>query len=204
MPTGYTAAVSDGKVTTLEQFALDCARQFGACITLRDEPGGGDRIPEKFEPSDFNARRRVEDEVELHRVEAMTPAEAQSAAEAEREAEEAQERRYAENRRQTRERYEAMLAKVHGWRPPTEEHDGLKNFMVQQLRESIEFDCRDWLAKATVAPRPSGAEWRERKMAQLRDSIARNTKAHMEEVARCEKRTAWVRALRDSLRSVPQ
>ena len=35
---------------------MNCARAFGACVELRDEPGGGDRIPEAFEPSDYHLK----------------------------------------------------------------------------------------------------------------------------------------------------
>jgi hypothetical protein len=38
MPTGYTAGVADGTITEFREYALLCARAFGACIMLRDEP----------------------------------------------------------------------------------------------------------------------------------------------------------------------
>jgi len=38
-------------------------------------------------------------------------------------------------------RYSTMLGKVASWEPPTPDHAGLKTFMVEQLTESIEFDC---------------------------------------------------------------
>lgn len=34
-----------------------------------------------------------------------------------------------------------MLEKVEAWIPPTKDHDHLKEFMITQLRESIDFDC---------------------------------------------------------------
>ena len=37
MATGYTHAIEKG--ISFETFALTCARAFGACINLRDEPG---------------------------------------------------------------------------------------------------------------------------------------------------------------------
>ena len=38
MPTGYTADIQDGKITTLREYALSCARAFGALIMMRDDP----------------------------------------------------------------------------------------------------------------------------------------------------------------------
>ena len=37
MPTGYTADIKDG--ISFQTYALNCARAFGACVMLRDEPG---------------------------------------------------------------------------------------------------------------------------------------------------------------------
>ena len=50
MPTGYTAGVATGEIKDFKTYALQCARAFGACIMLRDEPMS-DEIPE-FKPSD--------------------------------------------------------------------------------------------------------------------------------------------------------
>jgi hypothetical protein len=35
MPTGYTDKIKDG--ISFEEFVLSCARQFGACISMRDD-----------------------------------------------------------------------------------------------------------------------------------------------------------------------
>ena len=34
MPTGYTAALYEGKNQTFKEFATQCARAFGACIDM--------------------------------------------------------------------------------------------------------------------------------------------------------------------------
>lgn len=37
MPTGYTSPLYEGKEISFEQFALRCARNFGALVMMRDE-----------------------------------------------------------------------------------------------------------------------------------------------------------------------
>jgi hypothetical protein len=37
MPTGYTAEILDGKVTTFREFAQKCMRAFESTIHMRDE-----------------------------------------------------------------------------------------------------------------------------------------------------------------------
>ena len=44
MPTGYTSGVATGEIKDFKTYALQCARAFGACIMLRDEPMS-DEIP---------------------------------------------------------------------------------------------------------------------------------------------------------------
>ena len=38
MPTGYTAFIEDGDITTGREFLLLCSRNFGVAIDVRDEP----------------------------------------------------------------------------------------------------------------------------------------------------------------------
>jgi len=38
MPSGFTSDIYDGKKITFKDFTLKCARAFGACIHLRDDP----------------------------------------------------------------------------------------------------------------------------------------------------------------------
>lgn len=66
MPTGYTANVPDG--ITFEQFVWQCARGMGALVMMRDEPTGAP-IPERFEPSDYNAKREIAYHTKAHQEE---------------------------------------------------------------------------------------------------------------------------------------
>ena len=146
MPTGYTAPVKDGEITTFKDFALRCARAFGATIEFRDEPMGFDieaKIKEIGQSSiDYHKKALAEARAERTDIEAMTEDEA--SVEAMREYDEAL-ASYAKSVSEiitTRTRYSAMIDAVEEWEPPTPEHHGLKDFMMNQLRESIQFDCR--------------------------------------------------------------
>ena len=54
MPTGYTAGILDGTITTFPQFAKLCMRAFGATIHLRDE--SLDTEYEQRVPSDYHSK----------------------------------------------------------------------------------------------------------------------------------------------------
>lgn len=194
MPTGYTAAVKDG--ISFEQFALNCARAFGALVMMRDEPSDAP-IPDRFEPSDWNANELAKARDRLATLEAMSDTDAGVNARAEYDKDLERHRERLGEIQALSEKYHAMLARAVQWEPPTPEHQGLKDFMTQQLRESINFDCSTKYLQAPVL-QPAAA-WREAQIAKARKDVDYHTKAHAEEVERTESRNAWVAALRSSL-----
>lgn len=197
MPTGYTAAIKDG--ITFERFLLDCARAFGACIELRDEPGGGEQIPERFEPSDYHIKALTEERAALAAVLAMTPAECERAAAKAYDDAETNRVMRLQEKAELRAAYETMLEKARKWTPPTDSHRGLREFMVSQIVESIRFDCgTSYYETPTV--RKSSGEWLAAEIAAKKESIAYHQREHAAEVQRADERTAWVQALRQSLK----
>lgn len=143
--TGLTSLVAENDNVTLEQFAMRCARQFGALVDMRDEPMDT-HIPEEFEVDEHYRKDYEKAKAEYENFIANPPTDEEMdiryndyvTKETERAKQENEERRII------RERYESMLAKVREWQPPTEEHFGLKKLMEQQLTESIEWDCKEY------------------------------------------------------------
>lgn len=197
MPTGYTAAVVDGKLSDFPTFAMECARAFGALVMLRDEPAGAP-IPERFEPSDFYAKRldQLREELRILRLGDCEEVRARY---------ESAMRERANSAKDSRQRAEiaksrclAMLEHVKVWTPPTPDHAGLKTFMVQQLEETIRFDG-DTDAQWFAFDQPEFAPWREKRIAELQRDIERSREEYLKECERAEQRTKWVKALRESL-----
>ena len=195
MPTGYTANISKG--VSFRQFALDCARAFGACIDLRDSPADA-AIPDVFEPSDYHQKALASARERLAEVSGMTATDAvKAAAKAWDDAETRRTVQLAEIADQ-RSKYEAMLAHAKAWVPPTSDHVEMKRFMLQQIEESIKFDCStSCYDKPTV--RMSGAQWLEHQRAEVDRDIEHHSREYENEVKRCADRTAWVAALRASI-----
>lgn len=139
MPSGFTAPVRDGTITSFREFALLCARGCGVGIALRDEPWGP--LPPQLPRHDYHANALVEARKTLAELQGRT-AEDWAAAVATRN--EAATRAYEEavvKNTETLKRYEEMLAAVLAWEPPTPEHVPFRSFMIKQLNESIEWDC---------------------------------------------------------------
>lgn len=196
MPTGYTAAIQEG--CTFNEFLLSCAKAFGACIDMRDEPHDKP-IPDAFEPSSYHLEQQQSEVTELAGLRMLTDEEANKRAE----------KAYLEEvdfinaqiakSQEILKKYRVMLVKVGAWNPPSPDHEGLAKFMVEQIQSSIEFDdMTDWYQKKQSV-KLSGFVWKEKKCAELVESIARHAKEYAEECDRIAERNKWVRQLRESL-----
>ena len=195
MPTGYTLDLYDGKDITFEEFVLKCARAFGALISMRDEPIDAP-IPERFEPSDYHLKELEKAKKRLKEVKKWD--EEKTEQEAERAYREALKEReeFIKKNKLIRKRYEDMLSKVQKWKPPTIEHVNLKQFMIQQLVESIEYDC----FIPEMPQRLSGEEYKEQQIKKALSDIDYHEREYAEEVNRVYERNRWLLSLRESLK----
>lgn len=200
MPTGYTAAVQDGSITELKDFAYSCARAMGACISMRDDPSGKP-IPERFEPSTYYKDRLEQAQSDLAVLQLMTVEECAEEAQKEFEQSQEYERKRLKEKTEYRARYETMLRKVSDWRNSPE---GLKKFMMDQLHESIKWDCpddEDWYTAGLKEPPKllTGEEWFDKRQQSLLRDVARSSEEYAKELERVEGRNKWVHQLRVSL-----
>ena len=184
MPTGYTADIKNG--IDFKTYAMNCARAFGACVMLRDEA------------RDYHVKAVEKALCKLSALDAMTPAKRERAAA--RAWDEAETRRLMrlEEYRNQRAAYEAMLAKVKAWKPPTPDHTGLHEFMQAQIKQSVDFDCNESYCSTPTA-RLTGDAWAEEQRTKLLRNVQYHEKEHAAEVDSAAARTLWVQALRDAL-----
>lgn len=195
MPTGYTADIKDG--ITFEQFAMNCARAFGALIMMRDEASDAE-IPERFEPSDYHLIKSREAKQKLGELTIMTADKAEEMAQAEHIKAEANRIEQIDRSRTLRAQYTAMLEKVNAWTPPTDEHGKLHAFMVEQIESSIKFDC-DEEYYLTPTEKLVGSEWLAKEIERVSKEIKYCTTEYNKEVGRTENRNKWIADLRESL-----
>jgi len=194
MPTGYTSSVVDGQVTEFRDFALQCARAFGALVTMREDPWDTP-IPDKIEPSSYYADQIKEDELQLKVVLSMTDAECDNAAVIEHNQQKARIENSLAKAQLENERICAMLEKVSAWGPPSPDHVEMKDFMLKQLNMSI----NDLQYYEKMSRKLDGREWREKTVNELKRKIEYNTKHHIDELNRAAKRTRWIQQLKESL-----
>lgn len=200
MPSGYTAIVAEKDDVTFNEFAWRCARAMGALVLMRDEPIDAP-IPEKFVPDDFYEKEVTLDK---QRLDKLTNASQQELLamydERHREVDEYYQE-HSRTKATMKQRYQAMLKLVRAWDPPTEEHDGFKEFMVNQLQESMDADCYE---PEKPGPKMSFEEWRKAEIFHTKRDIERSEERHAEELRRTNARNEWVAALRKSVGNPPQ
>ena len=94
--------------------------------------------------------------------------------------------------------YEAMLQQVNAWQPPSDEHCGLRDFMRDQIEQSIKFDdSTDYLGKPTEIK--TVEDWLVDKKSEALKNIKYHREEYAKEVERTAKRNEWVESLRNSL-----
>lgn len=195
MSTWYTNKIKDD--ITFEKFVMNCSRAFGALVTMRDNANDS-VIPEKFEPSTYHIDKLKELKKRLLKIEKMSPDAANQEAIKEYESAFDCYEKSIKDKRELKKKYEKMLVYVNEWVPPTNEHIGLKNFMIEQITESIDWDCDESCEKP---PEPvTGRFWKWDKIEKIKNDIEYHEKENNNEIELVNARNKWLSDLRKSLK----
>lgn len=197
--TGYVHDMLD-KGMSFEQFAMNCARAFGALVLMRDDPADAP-IPEELQPNtEYHDKRLIEARDLIARLEAMNDDERDAYGMAQQQDRVAMLNRSMGERSSEIAKCRAMLDRVKAWRAPTPEHVGLHTFMVEQLTNSIGSgnDFYEKELSATRLKRPRA--FFDEALSAARRDIEYHTSERKKEIQRTDERNRWLRALRESLK----
>jgi hypothetical protein len=197
MATGYTYNVVEGETTEFKDFLLQCARAFGACIEQRDDDI---KDPPKlsfvddYHLNEWNRKKENLKQAESESLERFT----------EKEKIKTKERHdylveYENKKQIQKDRLEKMLESVRAWTPPTEDHENLKSFMIDQLEETMKYDGK-------VIPVPEidydqdYAQLREENIQYLKRDVEYHHNKYLEEIETVTKRNEWITKLYESVK----
>lgn len=190
MPTGYTSILDEKPDTTFEQFALRCARAFGALVHMRDDSMDA-VLPEQIEPSPYYLKSLEDSVAEVSRLEAMTEQERKEyGASAIAKNNERHEEAKAEFER-TNAAYCRMRDEVRNWEAP-EPLVSMKRFMLDQLNTGKPSDY------SKPDERQPLEAW-AKDLESAKTSCKYRREAWEEEKERADSRNAWLQTLRSSL-----
>lgn len=197
MATGYTAKLVDSG-QTFEEFVLTCARAFGACIEMRDEPLSKP-IPEKFVPDTYHVKALATAEKEFVQLTDMTAAQRLAFGRKRRADTISSSKRALKVLQEENARIDDMAELVKEWKPPTKDHSELKSFMLQQLETSRRSSSFSENSLRRAESRPE-LDYYTSALDNARRDITYH-KEHMQDAKdRAEDRTEWVNQLRQSLK----
>lgn len=203
MPTGYTEPILKGKVTNFKDYAKLCMRAFGATIHMRDD--SLDVEYSKREPTDYHMKALKSWEEKLIEFKSFT------------------DEQFLEKRRSeikdsidyhakkmleceiNLNRLTSILTDVNDWVPPTEDHQGIKEFMVNQIEQTIKGDAdfeyhSEELERYNVMLETLNVDDVKRKyMDDAIYNINYHIKHNTEELRRVKKSNDWVETFLNSL-----
>lgn len=178
-------------------FALGCARAFGALVMMRDDPIDAP-IPE-FKPSDFYISKLAAAKAEIAQLKAMDDA-GKIAYGHKQKAEAIKSRvEWLERERVQNERLKEMRARVAVWGPPSDDHVGLKTFMLEQIDRSTN-DTKYILELLDAERNKNPLDYYASAVDSAKQSLSYMSDEDRKERERTEGRNLWVNQLKNSLR----
>jgi hypothetical protein len=201
MPTGYTHALTERDLS-FQEYALTCARAFGAFVHMRDEPLGAPLRPDTV--TSYYDDKLTEAKADLDKFQHMSLEDARVLYNAERAERRTRAEQRIEEMKVIEARYRALKEKIDAWAPPTPEHQSLKRFMLEQLMVSAsDYDSSYYAEDAALAPTVTDAEaseWVQEKIRAAIKQIGYCSDQRRKEQERVDQRNEWARQLQESLK----
>lgn len=190
MSTGYTVSIEERADLTFREFALHCAREMGVCNMQREDPIG-DPVQE---PIAYYVRQNRIAEARLKELRGLSDEGVRALWRAECERIEKINADSVAKTDKIKRRYARMREMVVAWRPPTDDHVGLRRFMLEQIDTSTS----DWTAYTLDIPNTPGL-WLIQEIKSAEWDLKYSAERVAEEVQKADEYKSWIDALYASL-----
>lgn len=132
MPTGYTVFIENGDISTGAEFLKKCIRNFGCCIGQRDD-ALTDPLITDIKPDTYYKRQYdyYLGKLETFRKKSIEEIKEELCAKGEKKMNE--KKKYLSDQLMLRNKYLAIRNDVERWVPPTPDHQGIKDFALEQI-----------------------------------------------------------------------
>jgi len=205
MPTGYTNGILNGEIKTFDEFAKQCIRAFGAAIHMRDDDFNKEY--EKIKPDNYyiNSLNTAKEKLEKIKKASDNDIIKKHTKELK-----AYRKTYIEKIKvikKDKELLESFLNKAENFTPPTSEHENFKKFMIQQLQETIKYDCNSYYYEQELHDvnerlnNINANDIRDNLVKRYEKDILYYTEGYEKEVENCNTSNEWVDTLLNSLNS---
>ena len=195
MPTGYTAPITDG--ITFKEYALGCARAFGALVMMRDDPTGAP-IPDAWAVDSYHYTELEKARTELEHFKNLEYEDVEKKYEEYYKASVESYNRTKLEKQALEVKYLRMLADVKEYVAPSDDHVEFKKFMTDQIVQSIEWDCD--MKYHNLPRRVDPLDWWSEQVLYLKRAVESRSENLDEEIERINKRNLWIKQLKESLK----
>ena len=202
MPTGLTHQIYYGTDMSLRSFALKCATHIGYGYRASDY--GSRELPLDKPPVveadkyHLEQMKEAEENLEMWKDIKGSPRKARRLYEKEFEKRRSENSSFKKKNGDVNERYIDMLEVVESWHPKNS-FVAIKDLMVEQLKESMEYDCLDDSCMPYVSEIPPMDKWIDSKIEFYQEEIEYHRTKYEEEVKYVNECNQWLADLYTSL-----
>lgn len=204
MPTGYTAGILNGKIKTFKQFATQCIRAFGGAVHMRDDDWYAAYRPDKV--SDYYSKRVEDINKKINVLNKLSDKELIKNQKNELLNDRMKNIKTIVEKKEVNLKLKMFLDQAHQYEPPTPEHIGIKDFMIQQLTDTIDCDGNISYYEEKIKlideklKNIDPIEIRKTFMDDYLDDLTRAQKYLKEEEERVNNRNEWSRQYLESIK----
>lgn len=192
MPTANTKAIIDG--ADFKEYALICARSFGALIHMRDEPFNAPiTLPAV---SDYHSNAISEATELLKFLDSASQKTLEAKAKEEHESDLKYYNESIQEAKDTAAKYNAIQEQAENWECPSVDHEDFKKFMISQIVDSRPWDCKSYAPKPEML---TGEQWKKKMLEKATKDLAYHATELEKEQKRVQQRTDWILQLQESL-----
>lgn len=205
MPTGYTAYIKDGKITSGKEFLKLCTRAFGIAVDLKDESLDVP-TPNHFEPHPYYEKAYKDSLVSREKAYSMTLEEVKEDIISKYNDNKGRAEKILEKYKDEDKKYLKVREEVEKWIPPTSEHENLKKFCLEQIDMSLNTSLYEWYEKDINKELDTSDDTIKKYIDILRDNadekLKRAYKNWQEELRRVEEKNLWMKQFLYSLENI--
>ena len=205
MPTGYTAYIKDGKITSGKEFLKLCTRAFGIAVDLKDESLDVP-IPNHFEPHPYYEKAYKDSLVSREKAYSMTLEEVREDIISKYNDNKGRAAKILEEYKDEDKKYLKVREEIERWIPPTSEHENLKKFCLEQIDMSLNTTLYEWCEKDINKELDISDDTVMKYIDILKDNADKEVKRTYEnwqvELKRVEEKNLWMRQFLDSLDNI--
>ena len=207
MPTGYTCFIENGDISTGAEFLKKCIRNFVCCIGQREDPLSDPLITD-IKPSSYYKEQYEHSLKKFEEFRKKTVDEISEIMRNEKQNELMSKRSYLSRQELLREKYLKVRNEVEQWTPPSKDHEGIKQFALEQIDISIPTesdlnDLRERIKELEKSVSTNGAEDSITYLFEILNLYSKDIEYYKqkmdEEEERCSKRSKFIKDFLSSL-----